>query len=81
MIEHTSLGPKRLFHLLHSGKISMTGNKRLKIYGQLNCRSGKRMNKRNRVFFIKEEDAIKAGFRPCGYCMREAYKKWKNGVV
>ena len=26
---------------------------------------------------IDEETAIAAGYRPCGICMREAYKQWK----
>ncbi|WP_281166870.1 Ada metal-binding domain-containing protein [Segetibacter koreensis] len=54
---------------------------KLKIYGKLNCISGKRMLKQNRVFFCTEAEAIKNGFRPCGHCMRSDYKKWKNGLV
>jgi len=29
------------------------------------------------VFFANEKDAIDAGYRPCGTCMKEQYKKWK----
>ncbi len=30
-----------------------------------------------RVFFLDEETAIAAGYRPCAVCMPEAYKVWK----
>jgi methylphosphotriester-DNA--protein-cysteine methyltransferase len=30
------------------------------------------------VFFADEETAIAAGFRPCGACMREEYRRWKT---
>ena len=59
--------------------IRFAGNKVLKIYGRLNCRSGKRMKKKNRVFFQSEDEALALGFRPCGHCMKEEYKKWKHG--
>jgi methylphosphotriester-DNA--protein-cysteine methyltransferase len=36
------------------------------------------MKKENRIFFISEEEAIRQGFRPCGHCMRQEYKKWKD---
>ncbi|HZJ36916.1 MAG TPA: Ada metal-binding domain-containing protein [Gillisia sp.] len=52
------------------------GNKKLKIYGTLNCKSGKRQTKENRVFFSTEKEALESNFRPCGNCMNEAYKKW-----
>lgn len=58
------------------------GNRRLKIYGRLDCKSALRyiakgQYVKNRVFFADEETAIAAGYRPCYYCMREAYNKWK----
>jgi methylphosphotriester-DNA--protein-cysteine methyltransferase len=31
-----------------------------------------------RVFFKDEETAIAAGYRPCGTCMKEKYKIWKE---
>jgi methylphosphotriester-DNA--protein-cysteine methyltransferase len=34
---------------------------------------------RHRVFFANEGDAIAAGYRPCGNCMRERYREWKRG--
>ena len=59
------------------------GNKRLKIYGRLDCPSANRWIEKgyyidDRVFFLNEEIAIKAGYRPCAVCMREEYKAWKK---
>jgi hypothetical protein len=62
---------EELKRLIHAGKIRFAGNKRLKIVGMLNCGSGKRMKKSNRVFFSSEQEAFSAGYRPCGNCMRK----------
>ena len=32
----------------------------------------------NRVFFATEDEAIKAGYRPCGNCTKEKYREWKS---
>lgn len=59
------------------------GNARAKIYGRLDCPSALRALRRGptyaryRVFFADEESARAAGFRPCGVCLRAAYKKWR----
>jgi methylphosphotriester-DNA--protein-cysteine methyltransferase len=64
-------------------KGTLGGNRRLKIYGRLDCPSALRAIKRggpyarHRVFFADEASAIAAGFRPCGICMREAYRQWR----
>jgi len=63
--------------LIDNGQIAFAGNVRLEIYGTLGCPSGKRMKSQNRVFFVSEDEAIAAGFRPCGHCMRAAYTRWK----
>ena len=34
-----------------------------------------------KVFFRDEADAIAAGFRPCGNCMKAHYKLWKEGKI
>lgn len=81
MLFHDQVNSRVLFRLLRTGKVRFAGNRRLGIYGRLDCRSGKRMNKNNRVFFINEEIARAEGYRPCGHCMKEAYKIWKNGIV
>ena len=59
------------------------GHKKLKIYGKLDCKSALRYIEKDqyvkyRVFFKDEETAIAAGYRPCGVCMKEEYKKWKE---
>ena len=59
------------------------GHKKLKIYGRLDCPSANRWVEKGkyanfRVFFADEETAIKAGFRPCGICMPQEYKAWKD---
>jgi methylphosphotriester-DNA--protein-cysteine methyltransferase len=57
--------------LIRQGDIAWGGNYSLRIYGTLHCGSGKRMKRLNRVFFGTEAEAIQAGFRPCGNCMRK----------
>lgn len=47
---------------------SYAGYKIGKIFGRLDCKSGKRMKKENRVFFHTLEDAVKEGYRPCKNC-------------
>lgn len=59
------------------------GHRRLKIYGRLDCPSANRaiakgQYVKNRVFFKDEKTAIEAGYRPCGICLPEAYKRWKE---
>ena len=39
-----------------------------KIYGRLDCKSGMRMKKQNRVFFYSKSDAEACGYRPCKKC-------------
>lgn len=58
------------------------GHKKLKIYGRLDCPSARKhlakgQYAKNRVFFLTEEIAADAGYRPCAKCMPEEYKKWK----
>ena len=84
MIRHLELGDtalrrlRRLKNLIDERKIQFAGNRKLKIYGTLNCSSGKRMKIENRVFFKSAEEAIDEGYRPCGHCMREEYLRWKK---
>lgn len=68
---------------LSKEKGSLGGNKRLKIYGRLDCPSAnyylsKGQYIENRVFFINEETAIGAGYRPCAKCMKKEYIIWRN---
>jgi methylphosphotriester-DNA--protein-cysteine methyltransferase len=66
--------------LIRSGAIRLAGNKRLRIYGLLSCASGKQMKARNRTFFATEQEALAAGYRPCGHCMPEKYRAWKAAI-
>jgi len=78
MIEHQYHSETVIRSLIRRHKIGLSGNKPAKIYGSLRCSSGKRMKKENRVFFASEEEAINAGYRPCGRCLPFQYKRWKE---
>jgi methylphosphotriester-DNA--protein-cysteine methyltransferase len=77
------------YHLLdaHGRTVESTlpgtlgGNRRLRIYGRLDCASAIRAlplgYAARRVFFADESTAIAAGYRPCGICMRQEYARWK----
>lgn len=65
---------------------SLGGNRRLKIYGRLDCPSANRHLRRGhykkwRVFFASEAEAIGVGYRPCGVCMKDKYIEWKEKCV
>lgn len=64
-------------------KGELGGHARTRVYGRLDCpvalsllRRG--FQPRHRVFFANEADAIAAGFRPCGACLRAKYREWKG---
>ncbi len=78
MLFHNDLSDAELHRLIRRRAITLGGNSRLKIYGTLHCASGKRMKRGNRVFFPDEAAARAAGYRPCGHCMKTAYRQWKN---
>ncbi len=77
MYHHIELEKRKPKTLIDNGEIVLGGNKKLKIYGTLFCKSGKRMKRENRVFFSSEKEAIDEGYRPCGHCMKEKYQKWR----
>lgn len=81
MIKHNETSNAELHNKIKLKEISFGGNSKLEIYGTLQCRSGKRMKKDNRVFFSSEREAIEKGYRPCGHCMKNEYKIWKNESV
>ncbi len=81
MIKHSEISEAELRSSIRKKTIIFGGNKNLKIYGLLSCKSGKRMKKENRVFFHSQQEAIENGYRPCGHCMKDAYKNWKNGLI
>jgi methylphosphotriester-DNA--protein-cysteine methyltransferase len=80
MLRHSDVSQQQIIQLIRSGEISLAGNSNLKVYGKLNCGSGKRMKKENRVFFKNETEALDSGFRPCGHCMRDRYAIWKRST-
>ncbi len=62
---------------------TLGGHRKLKIYGRLDCPSALRyiaigQYVQHRVFFADEATAIAAGYHPCGVCMQEEYKRWKE---
>ena len=71
---------RNLLSKIKSGEISSGGNRKLKIFGCLDCRTGKRMKVENRVFFQSEAEAINLGYRPCAVCMRSEYLRWKGTI-
>lgn len=81
MLFHLTIDDARLRSAIRRGAIILGGHKKLKIYGHLHCKSGKRMKRENRVFFSSVEEALAQGFRPCGHCMRTEYQTWKNELV
>jgi hypothetical protein len=76
MIKHADISAGELKKHFRNKDICLGGNARLKIYGLLKCRSGKRMKKENRVFFRSVDEALQHGYRPCGHCLNTAYKQW-----
>jgi len=78
MIKQTWITPIQLRGLIRSGTMTFAGNQCLKIYGTLHCPSGKRMKRDHRVFFADAAAALADGYRPCGHCMKEKYRVWRN---
>jgi methylphosphotriester-DNA--protein-cysteine methyltransferase len=78
MISHSTISANFLRGQIKIGKIRLAGNKKLKIYGTLHCKSGKRMKKENRVFFKDEKEAIDYGYRPCARCLNKKYRLSKK---
>jgi methylphosphotriester-DNA--protein-cysteine methyltransferase len=81
MISHSELSDADLKWRIRQQEIQFGGNRKLKIYGTLQCKSGKRMKRKNRVFFSSEQEAKRYDYRPCGHCMNTEYKKWKDGFI
>ena len=87
MIQHVDLGDKpfarsrALWIKIQSREITLGGNRKLKIYGRLDCNAGKRMKVVNRVFFENDTEAIENAYRPCAVCMRNEYLLWKKNTI
>jgi hypothetical protein len=61
---------------------TLGGYRRRRIYGRLECSAALRAIARggyvtHRVFFLTEEHARAAGYRPCAVCLPIAYASWK----
>lgn len=74
----------RLYRTASPGTLG--GNRRLRLYGRLDCPSALRAVARggpagsyaaNRVFFADEATAVTAGYRPCAVCLPNRYAAWK----
>ena len=78
MIHHNQITNADLAKKIKQQQIRFGGNKRLKIFGYLNCKSGKRMKREKRVFFTSEQEAKENGYRPCAHCMKSKYELWKH---
>jgi len=76
VIKHIEISSPELRRQIKNGEICFAGNTRLKIYGILKCKSGKRMKKENRVFFRSETEALQNGYRPCAHCLNKKYRAW-----
>ncbi|HYK57077.1 MAG TPA: Ada metal-binding domain-containing protein [Flavisolibacter sp.] len=81
MIQHIDIAAEVLRRKIRHPEICFGGNLKLKIYGTLQCTSGKRMKREARVFFSSENEALENGYRPCGHCMKTNYQNWKNGFI
>lgn len=62
---------------------ALGGHRRSRIYGRLDCPSALRAIARGgyvtqRVFFLNEEHARAAGYRPCAVCLPDEYAAWKR---
>jgi hypothetical protein len=77
------LGPAGPYESATPGQLG--GNRRLRIYGRLDCSSANRAlakgYKAIRVFFADEATAKACGFRPCGTCLPVAYRSWRAANV
>lgn len=80
MLNHINLDDYEVRQGIRTQLICLGGNRKLKIYGVLQCASGKKMKKKNRIFFESEQEAVDNGYRPCGHCLVKKYKIWKKGL-
>jgi hypothetical protein len=64
---------------------TLGGHRRGRIYGWLDCPAALRAIARGyvsqRVFFLTEDHARAAGYRPCNVCLPAAHARWKAGHI
>jgi Metal binding domain of Ada len=75
------VGPDGM-HYTSTVQGTLGGHRRNRIYGRLDCPAALRAIARggyvtHRVFFLTEEHARAAGYRPCAVCLPVAYAGWK----
>jgi methylphosphotriester-DNA--protein-cysteine methyltransferase len=80
VFSHSLLKNADVHSLIRKGAIRLGGNKKLRIYGKLDCVSGMKMQRKNRIFFSDSREAESLHFRPCAHCMRDQYQQWKNEI-
>ena len=80
MISHSDISDTDLRSNIRNKTILFGGNKEKKVYG-LSCSSGQRLKKENRVFFTSKQEALQNNYRPCGHCLKNDYRNWKNGLI
>ena len=73
-----------IWPMVRRGEVRLGGHRKNKLYGRLDCRVANQYLRRgtyqkNRVLFENEGEAIRAGYRPCGACLPNHYKVWKEG--
>ena len=79
---YTLIGPdRRPYRSATPGTLG--GYRPRRIYGRLDCPSALRaiargQYVRNRVFFVDEQTAVAAGYRPCAVCLPDRYALWKS---
>lgn len=83
MKKYKLMGPDGKFYLSETPGLYGGYNGKDKIYGRLDCPSALKWIAKGfyvdkRVFFKNEEDAVRAGFRPCGVCQKEKYLRWRK---
>lgn len=81
MILHSEISDADLRVKLKNKTILFGGNKNAKIYGTLTCAQGKRLKREDRVFFSSQHEAQEENYRPCGNCLRNEYRKWKDEFI
>jgi metal binding Ada-like protein len=78
------LGPDGFYTSAKPGTLG--GHSRQGVYGRLDCPVALSLIRRGRakveyrVFFADESTARASGYRPCGACLREEYRAWKDGI-
>jgi methylphosphotriester-DNA--protein-cysteine methyltransferase len=74
MLRHLAISDLDSRNKMRNREINFAGNSKLKIYGMLHCKSGKRMKRENRVFFMDADDATDNNYRLCGNYMKKNIK-------